>query len=209
MSDFDFYTDSARRGVFLALQEAIAGGSLFIEVPHLVLGIMAEHARSGNPALLNRADVKNMLQEIRDVVPPPGQTASEDVALSHGVKEVLARAAAESRALAHQHIAPEHFLLGMLTDLESRAAKVLLKYRVDRKCILESFTSRGTAAPRTDTPVLRMRRRHPRTFQTGCVGLDQLLYGGISLNPEGGTVVCCTGSYPLAALVLGLQLWAV
>ena len=203
MAFFNLYTESARQSLLFAQQEAIDGSYPSIEVPHLAIGILNERDRLGNGPALTTVNVNELRQELRNLISArklPGhvESAPENVRLSPEANAVLLKAASEALTGWGGHrIAPRQLLNAIRKDQASPTAELLLKHEVQESLWADSPELRGVGSNFPSG----LRRYLP----TGCVGLDHLLNGGIPLNPDRTTVVCCTGNDRLAALVLGIQ----
>jgi ATP-dependent Clp protease ATP-binding subunit ClpC len=123
---FERYTQSARRVIFLAREEASQHGSPFIESEHLLLGILRE-----NEALAVRiggetGSVNSFRKEIEaKTTIKQSLIGSREVPLSADSKRILILAAKEADDLGHRQIALAHFLLGILRVEKCIAAKIL------------------------------------------------------------------------------------
>jgi ATP-dependent Clp protease ATP-binding subunit ClpA len=123
---FERYTEKARRTIFLARYEAAVTGSAYIETEHLLLGLLREDKALANRFLHSHAAVEAIRQQIEAQSPPrPAASTSVDLPLSHECKRAVAYAAEEAARLNHQHIGPEHLLLGLLREEKSLAAQLL------------------------------------------------------------------------------------
>jgi ATP-dependent Clp protease ATP-binding subunit ClpC len=123
---FELYTQSARRVIFLAREEAMRYGSFYIESEHLLLGVLRE-----NEALATRiAGVNGTVTEFRKEIEAKttiGQPVSGpvDVPLSADSKQILTLALEEAGSLGHKQVSLGHFLLGILRVEKSTAARIL------------------------------------------------------------------------------------
>jgi hypothetical protein len=123
---FERYTEKARRVIFFARYEASQSASPTIEPEHLLLGIL----RDNKDLIFKLTEIKNPTVAIRRSVEqrvPPGQmiSTSVELPLAPRTKDILMKALEESETLGHRHIGPEHLLLGILADTESRSTKAL------------------------------------------------------------------------------------
>jgi ATP-dependent Clp protease ATP-binding subunit ClpC len=123
---FERYTQSARRLVFYAREEAMRYGSPYIESEHLLLGIFLE-----NEALATRfggetGSIESFRKEI-ETKTTIGQpvTGSREVPLSADSRRILILAAEEADELGQWPISLGHFLLAMLRVEKCIAAKIL------------------------------------------------------------------------------------
>jgi len=128
---FEKYTEAARKAVFFARYEASQFGSEYIETAHLLLGIL----RTDGPLALRLLKAPEKIESIREQIETQFSrrekvskvSTSVDLPLSHECKRVLAYGAEEAKRLNHEHIAPEHLLLGLLREKECVASKILVK----------------------------------------------------------------------------------
>jgi len=123
---FERYTQSARRVIFHAREEAMRHGSPYIESEHLLLGVLRENDTV--PTLLGGAtqavsEFRRKIERIRPVGQPV--TGPVEVPLSADSKRILILAAEEAGTLDHNKICLAHFLLGMLRVEKSTAAEIL------------------------------------------------------------------------------------
>jgi ATP-dependent Clp protease ATP-binding subunit ClpC len=124
---FERYTQSARRVIFNAREEAMRRGSPYIESEHLLLGVLRENesvaTRLGG-TIEAVADFHQKIQNVRTV----GQllTGPVEVPLSTDAKRILILAAEEAGTMDHKKICVGHFLLSMLRIDKSAAAEILL-----------------------------------------------------------------------------------
>ncbi|MCU7730569.1 AAA family ATPase, partial [Actinoplanes sp. KI2] len=124
---FERFTDQARRVVVLAQEEARLLNHHDIATEHLLLGLINEGEGVAAQALTAlgvtleaaRHRVEEAVGEGRDV---PGV----HVPFTPAAKNVLELALREALKLGHNHIGPEHILLGLLRDTASVAVQILV-----------------------------------------------------------------------------------
>jgi ATP-dependent Clp protease ATP-binding subunit ClpC len=119
---FERWTESARRTIFFARDEAGLVGSPAIETEHLLLGLFREDA-----GLLKRAAPKLSADTVHEATPKHSEkiARSLDLPVGPGARRVLAYAAEEAERLGSKEVSPEHLLLGLLREEDSTAAKLL------------------------------------------------------------------------------------
>jgi ATP-dependent Clp protease ATP-binding subunit ClpC len=121
------YTESARRVIFHARDEAMRHGSPCIESQHVLLGVLRE-----NDAVLTvlgggTQAVTEFRKKIEGISPVgPAITGPVEVPLSADSKRILILAGEEAETLDHDKICIAHFLLSMLRVEKSAAAEILL-----------------------------------------------------------------------------------
>ncbi len=134
---FERYTEQARRVIFFGRYEASSLGQIEIEPEHLLLGVMRE-----NQELFagNHVDASQLHDELTAKLmqhPPAGPVVtSVDLPLSIASKRVLAKAAALAEAKQDRHIAPRHFLLGILAEGTAAANEFLAGIGVTEASVL-------------------------------------------------------------------------
>jgi len=125
---FQGYTESGRRAIFLARDEAAQLGSPYIESEHLLLGLLQVDSSLTSRFLKPEASQRSFRDEIeantaiREKVP-----ADASLPLSNESKRALAYGAEEAERLSSAHIGVEHLLLGLLREEGCFAAQMLLE----------------------------------------------------------------------------------
>ncbi|MHB8893803.1 MAG: ATP-dependent Clp protease ATP-binding subunit [Candidatus Geothermincolia bacterium] len=147
---FQRFSDSARRVVVLAQEEARKLNHNYIGTEHLLLGLIQEGEGVAAKALetfqVNLEAVRSQVVEVigRGSSPPSGH-----IPFTPRAKKVLELSLREALQLGHNYIGTEHILLGLIREGEGVAAKVLVKLGVDlerlRNQVLKSLTG-GAAA---------------------------------------------------------------
>jgi ATP-dependent Clp protease ATP-binding subunit ClpC len=140
---FERYTEKARRIIFYARYEASQHGSPYIEITHLLLGLVREDFPTVH--LVSRVDRTALQQAIEALCAPSEQkiATSVDLPLSHPGKRVLGYAAEEAERMGHQHIGPEHMLLGVLRE-DGPEAKVLAGFGIELQAARAAFRTAAT-----------------------------------------------------------------
>lgn len=120
---FERYTENARRAIFSARYEASEVGSPYIEVEHILLGLMREDRRFFEELLSGKVSLGDLVEEIRSgLTKNPKISTSVDLPLSHASKRVLAYGAEEAEMLTSRMIGTPHLLLGVLREGTPAAA---------------------------------------------------------------------------------------
>lgn len=137
---FEKYTEKARRTIFFARYEASTYGSRYIEVPHLLLGLLREVPQvfsrvSGVERPVLQKTVEAFCTKTAELVP-----TSVDLPLSHACKRALGFAGEEAGKLSHQHIGTEHLLLGVLRE-DGPEAQALGKFGITLETVHESMVA--------------------------------------------------------------------
>ncbi len=133
-TDFDKFTECARRSLSLAQEEAQRFKHNYIGTEHLLLGLVREH--EGMAAqVLARLDIE--LGALRDavefIIGRGDRIIVGEIGLTPRSKKVIELAVDEARRLQHHHIGTEHLLLGLVREGEGIAAGVLGSLGVNLK----------------------------------------------------------------------------
>jgi uncharacterized protein (TIGR02246 family) len=146
---FERFTEKARRVIFFARYEASQYGSHTIETVHLLLGLVREDHAFARRFLDEKGGVNSLREEIESQTTRGERiSTSVEVPLSVECNHILNAAAEEAERLGNKHVGTEHFLLGILREKDSWAARLLR----DRGLTLESLReelSRRAAEPET------------------------------------------------------------
>ena len=148
---FQRFSDSARRVVVLAQEEARKLNHNYIGTEHLLLGLIQEGegiaARALEAVQVNLDTVRSQVVEIigRGSTPPSGH-----IPFTPRAKKVLELSLREALQLGHNYIGTEHIMLGLIREGEGVAAKVLVKLGVDlerlRNQVLKTLSGSSPAA---------------------------------------------------------------
>lgn len=137
---FQRFTQGARRTIFFARYEASNYGSPYIEMEHLLLGLLRE-----DPGLTKRfpGDSKagpEIRAEIEKRLPRKEQIpTSVEIPLSEECKKVLFLAVETADSLGHDQIELEHMLIGILRMEKSSTAQILIARGLKPEPILEGL----------------------------------------------------------------------
>jgi ATP-dependent Clp protease ATP-binding subunit ClpC len=140
------YTETARRVIFLARDEAIQFGSLVIYTRHLGLALLKEEI-----SVLRRLlppELTNVItQELRDsLVLDSSAGPNTELPFSDSLKRALAHGADVAKALNHWDIGPEHLLLGLLKRTECSTVRILEKHAITWDSVLRELGVTNTSA---------------------------------------------------------------
>jgi ATP-dependent Clp protease ATP-binding subunit ClpC len=114
---FDRFTEGSRRVVVLAQEEARAMNHHTMAPEHLFLALLRVGDQIAT-ATLNDAGVQyeTVQQAVRSMQPAAETHHSGQLPLSASTKKILELSMREALQLGHNHIGPEHILLGLLRD---------------------------------------------------------------------------------------------
>jgi hypothetical protein len=114
---FERYNEQARRSLFFARYEASVLGDRAIETHDLLLGLLKDQNLLVTQLLATASVTADALRLLTYERTRPGKApfaTSVEIPFSTDAKHVLRYAAEESNILLHDHIGPEHLLLGLL-----------------------------------------------------------------------------------------------
>jgi hypothetical protein len=126
-------TPRAHQALACARKEAVRLRHRFLGTEHLLLGLI----RLGQGAACNVLTKTGLeLKAVRDAVenrigPGPEDARVGNVPCTPRAQKVLALAETEAHALGHTFVGTEHILLGLLSEREGVAARVLRSFGVD------------------------------------------------------------------------------
>ncbi|GAA0552768.1 ATP-dependent Clp protease ATP-binding subunit [Paractinoplanes ferrugineus] len=145
---FERFTDQARRVVVLAQEEGRLLDHHYIGTEHLLLGLLSEADGVAAQALgalgvtLGAARI-----EVAAAVGEGHEEAGVHVPFTPAAKNVLELSLREALKLGHNHIGPEHILLGLVREGAGGAARILVAL--------------GADLPRVREKVLQLLSGHP------------------------------------------------
>lgn len=202
MYPFEQFTERGRNVLTLAQQEAVAAGHSYIGTEHLLIGILREEKGLGCVVLqalgveleATRAAIATVLGEPRIIQPQIIPTSR--------VKKVIELSFETARQMGHAYVGTEHLVLGLLTEGEGIAARVLIdmgvtlervRAEIDRKqtegagepygsrptFVQRHFTSQRPMAPDV-VKLMGAASRVADSRGSTLIGLDHLLDAMIS-----------------------------
>jgi len=132
---FDRFNTQARKVMKLARDEAYKLKHDYIGTEHLLLGLIGEDEGIA-AAVLRQVGVKSeTIREQLNISPSSNPQAAGTIPFTKKAKKALEICVEQAAELRHNYIGPEHLLLGILTDSESQATKLLEKMGFDISAI--------------------------------------------------------------------------
>jgi ATP-dependent Clp protease ATP-binding subunit ClpC len=146
---FQRFSDSARRVVVLAQEEARKLNHNYIGTEHLLLGLIQEGEGIAAKALESfQVNLEAVRGQVVEVIGRGSSAPSGHIPFTPRAKKVLELSLREALQLGHNYIGTEHILLGLIREGEGVAAKVLVKLGVDlerlRNQVLKSLSGGGS-----------------------------------------------------------------
>jgi ATP-dependent Clp protease ATP-binding subunit ClpC len=149
---FERFTDTARRVVVYAKEEARLLDHEHIGTEHILLGLLRDDTETAVQVLTSLgAGLAPARAEVEDMVGRGQQPHDGDVPFTARAKKVLELSLREALQLGHNYIGSEHILLGLLREGEGGGAEVLKRLGVDfeelRRAVLTVLRSRQQSRP--------------------------------------------------------------
>lgn len=125
---FERFTQTARRVVIEAYEEARRRQHHSVNAEHLLWAMLRQHHGIA-VAVLDRLGLQrgSMTEDFDSLLASVGAAASPNTEVPFGpeAKHALARSIEQARDLKSNWVGTEHLLLGLLEDRQSRAARIL------------------------------------------------------------------------------------
>lgn len=129
---FERFTERARQVVVLSQEESRTLGHNYIGTEHLLLGLLREREGLAAQALEGLGvTVEQARAQVLGIVPAGEETLSGQIPFTPRSKKVLEQSSREARLLGHSYIGTEHLLLGLVSDSDGVAARVLADLDAD------------------------------------------------------------------------------
>jgi ATP-dependent Clp protease ATP-binding subunit ClpC len=171
MSNWQRFTEQAKRVCIAAQEEAESDGSAEVQTHHLLLGLTKE-ADSKAVEILEKFGVspRRVRDEIRKYTPPAqlsprfpagGRERTHDKSFSESAKRVLHVAYNVARELSHNYVGTEHLLLGLLNNADDVAARVLRTFDIDEAEVRRKVAEVGSESGAADEPAAAGARGGP------------------------------------------------
>ncbi|TML91013.1 MAG: hypothetical protein E6G06_11100 [Actinobacteria bacterium] len=148
---FERFTERARRVIVLAREEARLLDHDHIGTEHLLLGVVADDGDAAGALADLGLDLETARREVEDAVGRGAATPSGHVPFSPRAKKALESSLREARDDGHDHIGPEHILLGIVRDYDGTAAEVLAKHEASPEALRAHIRSRLETGPAAAT----------------------------------------------------------
>ena len=145
----EMFTESARKAIEYARDEAARLRHDYIGTEHLLLGLIRLGEGRAVEVINNLGlELSDLKQSIEEVVQPSGGTMTMgQLPLTARAKKTLEVSGQEARALKSKDIDTEHILLALLKDEEGVASQVLSTYEIDYKEAYEELKNIQNGKP--------------------------------------------------------------
>lgn len=149
---FERFTESARRVLVLAQEEARLLHHNFIGTEHILLGLLHEGEGVAARALTSLdISLETARQKVADTIGPGSKSPAGSPPFTPRSKKVLELSLREAMQLHHDYISTEHILLGLVREGEGVAAQVLVSLGAGlpmvRQRVIELLSGRDVPEP--------------------------------------------------------------
>ena len=186
---FEKFTDSARRAVVLAQEEARLLGHDYIGTEHMFLALVHTDSRSGPESVAGEAlasvgaSTETLRQRVLAAVGEGWSTSEGHIPFTPGAKRVFEVALDISRRKGDQHISTAHLLLSLLSEPNGVPAQILSEMGVD----LSALAQQVDAARIHHRERLRMGAPSPppaaQELTVAALGVQRIVRAVASLQP--------------------------
>ncbi|MFC4590135.1 Clp protease N-terminal domain-containing protein [Sphaerisporangium corydalis] len=137
---FERFTDSARRAVVAAQEEARRLNHDYIGTEHVLLGLLGEGKGLAATVLKSLGlTLESVRSNVEELVGPGETTPGAHIPFTSRAKKVLELSLREALQLHHNYISTEHILLGLIREGEGVAVRVLRLHEVDMQRVREQL----------------------------------------------------------------------
>jgi ATP-dependent Clp protease ATP-binding subunit ClpA len=164
------FTESARKTVFYAQEEAGRLGEHNVSTEHLLLGLMREQNTVAT-RLLDRLgiDSRQVTSEVKKRAVRGKGNLKAEMQLTPRAKRVIDLSYAEIQRLGDNYIGTEHLLLGMIAEAEGLAGRVLISLGATLDRTREALAQLRLTSPAESPPQFSRRPKtgnsyRPKTF---------------------------------------------
>ena len=129
---FEYFNDRAIKSIVLAQEEARKTGHNLVGSEHLLLGVMEEGTSTATKILTDwQVNASNTRKLIEQIVGRGTGFSPANIPFTPKVKNIFEQAFQEARQLGNKNISPEHIVLAIAKNVDTLAAKILVRQGVD------------------------------------------------------------------------------
>jgi ATP-dependent Clp protease ATP-binding subunit ClpC len=125
---FERFTDRARQVIAAAQEEARELNHNYVGTEHLVLGLVHSGGETLESLGVQPAEAR---RRVTETVGSGLEKPDGEIPLTPRTKKVLELSRREARELGHDHVAPEHLVLGLVREAEGVGGRILAELGVD------------------------------------------------------------------------------
>jgi len=160
---FGKFTERARRVIAMAEAEAKKLNHNYVGTEHILLGLVKEKKGIAGKVLSEQADLKEgqIIDVIKSIIGTGQSKVEGSISLTPRSKKVLNLSMEQARKLNHSYIGTEHILLGVISEGEGVAVRILQELGVELEKvkkeilnILNDGNQSTTETEESDTPEL-------------------------------------------------------
>jgi len=160
---FGKFTERARRVIAMAESEAKKLNHNYVGTEHILLGLVKEKKGIAGKVLSDKANLQEnqIINVIKNIIGQGKNKVEGTVGLTPRSKKVLNLSMEQARKLDHNYIGTEHILLGLITEGEGVAVRILQELGVNledvKKEIMEILKESNQGSKKqqeSDTPEL-------------------------------------------------------
>ena len=155
---YEQFSDSAKRVIVLAQEEARGFDHAYVGTEHLLLGLITEGqsiaARVLNSAGITVPAVKELVVEI--IGRGNGGASQTSIPFTPRAKSTFEHAWGESKARGAEQVRPEHLLLGVLNDRDGVGGQIITKLAADLDQVRRKLEERMNWRERSESLVTGM-----------------------------------------------------
>ncbi|MCF8002184.1 MAG: ATP-dependent Clp protease ATP-binding subunit [Halanaerobiales bacterium] len=160
---FGKFTERARRVIAMAEAEAKKLNHNYVGTEHILLGLVKEKKGIAGKVLSEQADLKEdqIIDVIKSIIGTGQNKVEGSISLTPRSKKVLNLSMEQARKLNHSYIGTEHILLGVISEGEGVAVRILQELGVELEKvkkeilnILNDGNQNNTKTEESDTPEL-------------------------------------------------------
>jgi ATP-dependent Clp protease ATP-binding subunit ClpA len=164
---FERFTDTARRVVVYAKEEALLLDHDHIGSEHILLGLLRDDTETAVQVLTALgADLTAARAQAEEIAGRGSQAPAGEIPFTARAKKVLELSLREALQLGHNYIGSEHILLGLIREGEGGGAEILKRLDVD--------TGKARRDVLTGLRVRQQPRTAPGVFSAGGGGLSAI-----------------------------------
>jgi hypothetical protein len=152
------FTESGRKVIFYAQEEAQRFGEGYISTEHILLGLIREPQFNAASIIVKMGmSLNSVRQEVERQLPRGDARPNQDMTLTPRAKRVIDFAYDEARLLGSDCIDTEYLLLGLIREGEGLAGRVLKKLGIELENTREQIDKTMPIKPKKITlPVKRI-----------------------------------------------------
>lgn len=157
------FTESARKVIFYAQEEAQNYGEGYVSTEHMLLGLFRGDTSTAYRAIAQIGVDQNELKDaLIAALPTNEKRPAQDMTLTPRAKRVIDLAYDEARNLNNDYIGTEHLFLGLVREGDGLAAKVMEKFGISLEVARQAvLAAQDGQEPEPGTRIKGEQKTHP------------------------------------------------